>query len=105
MNLDDPRHPWRRLTAAARQVPDTRDVQAPYGFTTREAALALAQEQRVYSLFERFALRAVGVACLLALASVALNFSALTNGQAPVLAEEEVLPVDDAVAVVFDFAD
>jgi hypothetical protein len=106
MNLNDPRHPWSRLTAAARQVQDEREASAPYGFSTRIAALAFAQEQRVFSLFERFAFRAVGLACILALASVALNYSALTMPTATTTAmAEEVMPVDDAVAVVLDLGD
>ena len=106
MNLNDPRHPWTRLTAAARQAPDDRDTSAPYGFATRVAALALAQEERVYSLFERFALRAVGVSCLLALVSVALNYSALSTPlNVTASAEEEMAPADDALAAVLDFAD
>ena len=108
-NLNDPRHPRSRLTAAARQVRDDRDSSAPYGFATRIAALALAQERRVASLFERFALRAVGVASLLALFSVVLNYQALSTE--PVLASasveepELIIAADDAVAVVLDFAD
>src|SRR5262245_12210028 len=77
-NINDPRHPWSRLTAAARTVRDERDESAPYGFATRIAALALSNERRVASLFERFALRAVGVATLLALFSVVLNYQALS---------------------------
>lgn len=98
MNTNDPRHPWARLTAAARRAPDERDPAAPYGFATRVAALAFAQERTVASLFDRFALRALGVACLLALLSVALNFSELTKSNA---AEDE-LPADDPVALLLD---
>ena len=108
MNLNDPRHPWTRLTAAARRAQEERDFTPPYGFATRVAALALSQEQRISSLFERFALRAVALSCLLALASVALNYSefrALTNPAAVGSAEEEVAPTDDAMAAVLDFAD
>jgi hypothetical protein len=108
-DLNDPRHPWSRLTAAAREVRDERDASAPYGFATRIAAIALAQERRVASLFERFALRAVGVASLLALFSVVLNYQALsTEPVAPVATTEEpelLIAADDAVAVVLDFAD
>jgi hypothetical protein len=108
-NSNDPRHPWMRLTAAARQVRDDRDSSAPYGFATRVAALALAQERRVASLFERFALRAVGVASLLALFSVVLNYQALStepmNTVASVEEPEFIIAADDAVAVVLDFAD
>lgn len=108
-NINDPRHPWSRLTAAARTVRAERDESAPYGFATRIAALAFAQERRVSSLFERFALRAVGVAALLALFSVVLNYQALsTTGGAVVAQNEEgemAPPVDDAVALVLDLAD
>ena len=107
-NINDPRHPWSRLTAAARDVRDDRDDSAPYGFATRLAALALAQERRMASLFERFALRAVGVASLLALFSVALNYSAISapSGASPGQMDEvELIAADDAVAVVLDFAD
>jgi len=48
-------------------------------FATRVAALAMAQERAVVSLFERFSLRALGVACLLAVVCVAANYSLLTN--------------------------
>lgn len=107
-NLNDPRHPWQRLTTAAREVRDERDASAPFGFATRIAALALAQERRVASLFERFALRAVGVASLLALFSVALNYQALSTESVITVAqadESELMVADDAVAVVLDFAD
>lgn len=110
-NLNDPRHPWMRLTASARTVRDERDASAPYGFATRMAALAFAEERKVASLFERFALRAVGIACLLALGSLALNYGALTSAPvgapATVLAnvDEVLVPTTDAVAVVLDIAD
>ena len=81
MSPNEPRHPWSRLVAAARRVESTRDDAAPYGFATRVAALALAQERSLASLFDRFALRALGVACLLAVASVAINYSAVNRPQ------------------------
>ena len=98
MNLNDPRHPWSRLTAAARSLPDARATSAPYGFATRMSALAMAQEVRMASLFDRFALRAVGIACLLALVSVAVNYSALTKASS---VEDEPI-ADDPVAVLLD---
>lgn len=111
-DFNDPRHPWARLTAAARTVHDDRDSSAPYGFTTRMAALAFAAHQNVPSLFERFALRALGVASLLALGSVALNYNSINSEPAalsgPVVAaniDEVMLPTTDAVAVIFDIAD
>ena len=110
-NFNDPRNPWARLTAAARTVRDDRDATVPYGFATRIAALALGQEEKLASLFDRFALRALGVACLLALFSVALNYESLSGpvpAAAPMVAanfDEVMLPTSDAVAVVFDIAD
>jgi hypothetical protein len=79
MNLNDPQHPWTRLTRAARSVPDARDTAAPYGFATRVAALALAAEQSAGSLLERLSLRALGVACLLTMLTVAANYSLVSK--------------------------
>ncbi|MDO8539362.1 MAG: hypothetical protein Q7S40_02895 [Opitutaceae bacterium] len=106
MTFNDPHHPWSRLTTAARQVRDERDTSAPYGFPTRIAALAYARDRRVASLMERFALRAVGVSCVIALLSVALNYHALSGPTvAATPTEDFTLPTYDAVAVVLDFAE
>src|ERR1044071_6755520 len=99
-NLNDPRHPWARLTAAARTVRNEQDTVAPYGFSTRVAALAFVQEAKMASLFDRFALRALGVACLLALFSFAANYQALTSssvtpGVDSVAFDEVTLPAAD----------
>jgi hypothetical protein len=67
--------PWQRLVAAARQPSPPSDENAPFGFATRVAALGNATPHVRSSLFERFALRAVGVAALLALGSVAFNLN------------------------------
>ncbi len=98
MNPSDPQHPWNRLATAARRAPDDRDTAAPYGFATRVAALALAQERAVVSLLERFSLRALGLACLLAVASVAANYSALATA----LNDEDVALADEPVANLVD---
>lgn len=95
MNLDDPRHPWSRLTAAARQARDPRAVTAPYGFATRLAALAAAGH--AVPLVERFALRAVGLACLLALLSVATNFTVVASSG---WWTEEELAEDDPLSIL-----
>ena len=81
---------WSRLARAARSAPDTRDTAAPYGFATRVAALAMAQERVVGSLLERFSLRALGLAGLLALVCVAANLSTVTG-----LFREEALALTD----------
>ena len=107
-NTHDPRHPWMRLNSAARTVRDTRDESAPYGFATRLAALAFATETRMVSALERLSLRALGIACLLAVASVAVNYQAFLSGPGTSLAgleEFETTPVTDAVTVVLDLAD
>lgn len=102
MNLDDPRHPWPRLVRAARRAPDERGAAAPYGFATRVGALAFSST-RAASLLERYALRAVGVAGLLALASLAVNFSALMPSEATGAAEEEI--GDSPVALLLTVVD
>lgn len=100
MNPSDPRHPWARLAAASRQASvDARSTAAPYGFATRVTALAFAVERPVVSLFERFSLRALGVASLLALVSVAANYSALTS---PAVDDEISLTGEDPVAVLLE---
>ena len=113
MNLNDPRHPWARLTAAARTVQqDERDASAPYGFATRVAALGFAQERKTRSLMDAFALRALGVAALVALFSVVLSYSEVLGGSKPTIVADATVPADeiihpttDAVAVVLDIAD
>jgi hypothetical protein len=90
---------WMRLTEAARRAGDDRDTAAPYGFATRVAALALAQE-RTGSLLERFSLRALGLAALLAVACVAANYSTLTS----LFREEGSSIADDPVAEIVDLA-
>jgi hypothetical protein len=92
---------WSRLVAAARQAPaDSRDVAAPHGFSTRVAALALAgaAEGPLAALLERLSLRAVGVAGLLAAASVAANLSPVLQAL-----EDDVLAVQDPVVEVLAF--
>ena len=100
MNPNDPKHPWSRLTAAARLAPQSGETSAPYGFSTRIAAMALAGERVGVSLLERFSLRALGVACLLAVVSAAANYSAIANA----LSEQDVLVNDDPVAELVELA-
>ena len=60
---------------------------------------AFAAERPIASLFERFSLRALGVASLLALVSVAANYSFLTNS---VSDDDLSLTGEDPVAVLLD---
>lgn len=99
MNLTEPKTPWSRLASSARTVPDDRNAAAPYAFATRVAALAMAQERKVASLFERFAFRALGAACLLAVLSAVMNYSVFSS--TPSLSDDE-LTEDDPVAVLLD---
>ena len=69
----NPKDPWMRLVAGARRAQSPGNEESPFGFATRVAALADAAPRNRSSLFERFALRAVGVAALLAMASVAFT--------------------------------
>jgi hypothetical protein len=86
--------PWDRLVAAARRAPVPAAASAPFGFATRVAAQGLSAEPLVDAPFERMALRAMGVACLLALSAVAVNYSSLRQWLNP-----EATPVpDDPVA-------
>lgn len=115
MKNPTPHNPWLRLTRAARQVQDDRDTAAPYGFSTRVAALAFAVERRSISLVDRFALRALGVAGLAALFSVVVNYSELVAPNVPAypstvvasvaVAEYEPFAHDDAVSIVLNLAD
>lgn len=96
MNPED--RAWQQLVAAARQAKDGRDTAAPYGFSTRVAAMAMAQPAHpLAALFERFSWRALGVASVMAVASVTANF-AFTAGTS---IEEELLSNDGAVAALF----
>ncbi len=73
-------HPaWDKLVKAARHAEPPRDETAPYGFATRVAARAMATERSHFSLFARYSLRALGVASLMAVASVATNYSAISS--------------------------
>ncbi|HEY0968892.1 MAG TPA: hypothetical protein VGD88_15990 [Opitutaceae bacterium] len=92
---------WLRLVAAARRAPaDSRSTAAPYGFSTRVAALAMAGavERPLSALFERLSLRAIGVAGLLAAVSVAANLPPVLQAL-----EDDVLAVQDPVVEVLAF--
>lgn len=63
---------WARLTKAARQVRDDEEMVMPTGFATRVVARGLKSSD---SLMERFAMRMVGVSCLVAMFAVVTHFS------------------------------
>ena len=87
---------WQRLVEAARRAPPQGDESAPYGFSTRVAALAFGRAEPA-PLFGPMALRAAGVACLLALVAVGLNYSAIRGAFED---DSAVAAADDPVAEV-----
>jgi hypothetical protein len=93
---------WQRLVASARRHSDRRDDRAPFGFATRVAALAFAAERPIMALFERLSLRAMGVACLLAVAAVAANYGSVRH-----FFDRQEMPIaasDDTLAEMVDLA-
>ena len=98
MNPSDEK--WQRLTVAARRSTDDRDAAAPYGFATRVVAQAWTTERPAVSLVERFAWRALGVACLFAVLGVVVNYSAWKDNSGPV--EDSFFKVDDPAAMLLD---
>jgi hypothetical protein len=100
--VNDPQKAWQRLVEAARKAPPEGGEPAPFGFSTRVAALAFAPPASTPSIFARYSLRAAAVAGLLALAAVAANYTALKGAF-----DDEAAPVaspDDPVAEVVDLA-
>jgi hypothetical protein len=92
---------WERLVAAARKAPGAGDESAPFGFSTRVAALAFEAARPQPSAFARLALKAALVACLLALGAAGLNYSAIVGAFAD---ESPVAAGDDPVAEVVNLA-
>jgi hypothetical protein len=74
---------WQQLVTVARQAPVADDATAPYGFATRIAARALSEQDRpaLVAVFGRFSIRALWVACLLMLVSMAANYMAFAGGE------------------------
>lgn len=111
MNLQPSRDPWSRLVSAARDVRDERATDAPYGFSTRVAALAFTRRPSAISVLERFALRAVGIASVLAIGSVVTNYREVSLPATSVAAtaaagqHDALALADDTVALVVDVAD
>jgi hypothetical protein len=90
---------WRRLTSAARRVPDEGSDDAPFGFGVRVAALAMGADRPRLTAAERISLRAMVVAGVLAVAAIGANYSALAR-----LFQDEAPPSDDPVAELIDIA-
>jgi hypothetical protein len=86
----------QRLIAAARRAPVTGDESAPFGFSTRVAALAFERPQHSAPSFARLSLRVAWIACLFAVVAVGVNYKAITSA----FDDESAAPSDDPVADV-----
>jgi hypothetical protein len=93
---------WDRLVAAARKAPKAGDEAAPFGFSTRVAAKAFEPRTAPFSAFARLSLRAAGVACILACAAVAANYSAIRSAFDDEAPAPSAPAADDPVAEVVD---
>jgi hypothetical protein len=90
---------WRRLTAAAQRAPIDPSCEMPLGFSTRVAALAFSRSERPLSfLFERFSLRALGVAGLLAALTAVANVSPILKA----IEEDLVVSSSDPVSELIE---
>jgi hypothetical protein len=97
--MNSPEKSWQKLLAAARRAPTSGDESAPFGFSTRVAALAFEQAQPQASAFARLSFRAAAVAGLLAVAAVAANYSAIMGAFDD---DTSTAAADDPVAEVVD---
>src|ERR1700691_5091335 len=77
--MNDIEKSWQKLVAAARRAPPAADEAAPFGFSTRVAALAFESGRPAGSAFARLSLRAAAVAFLLAAIAVGVNYSAIVG--------------------------
>jgi hypothetical protein len=99
-------HPWNRLVAAARRARDPRDDSAPLGFAARVAARGMTARPAPFweEISTRLALRALGVACLLALVAASAGYPTLVkifsavSTPAPALASAPAAPAAPAAA-------
>ena len=81
---------WNRLASLARadRARGDVEVEAPAGFSTRVVAVWLASRSRAAaSAWEWLAVRGLGLACLVAVLSVAVVWPALSNSSHDELAE------------------
>jgi hypothetical protein len=97
--MSSPDEKWQRLVRAARQAPAAATPVAPHGFATRVVAQAGVRGRPAETVFERLAVRAFGVACLLALCGVIFNFM---QTEAPVPAEDVFFMTDDPGLTLLD---
>ena len=71
---------WNKLADCARAAADDRDLSAPYGFSTRVAAIWAAGARPVLpNMWEWLSIRSVGVAFSVMALALALNSDLLAN--------------------------
>ena len=76
MKPHDSSEQLKSLMSAARRAPDTRDTQAPFGFSTRLAAHAFEMRATpLAAMFESLSWRALAVSCLLMALTIASSYS------------------------------
>lgn len=102
MNAPESRQSWSRLVSAARQAHDARDEAAPFGFSTRVAALAMSAKRAPLFAIDRLALRALGIACLLAVGSVVINYTQLRAPAQAQVVDDQQPASEDAMSVLLD---
>lgn len=90
---------WSRLTKVARQNRDDRVIEMPTGFATRVVARGLMAAKTNGSLLERFAMRMVGVSCLIALFAVVTHFSIPSSSETDETAMT-FFQIDDAATII-----
>jgi len=90
---------WQRLVRAARQALAGAAALAPHGFATRVVAQAGVRARPAETVFARLAMRAFGVACLLALGGAIFSFM---QTEAPVPAEDVFFMTDDPGLTLLD---
>jgi len=90
---------WSRLTKAARQTRDDREIEMPTGFATRVVARGLSTSALSESLWERFAIRMVGVSCMIALFAVLTHFTFQSTPQTEDLSTA-FFQMDDAASII-----
>ena len=86
---------WDRLVAWARRAPAEPDAEPPFGFAARVVAMAFEREKSE-PLWESFSLRALGLASLVVIVTVAIHFSG-----PQVSAYEDIDVIDQAAADLF----
>lgn len=93
---------WTRLAATARHAPPEGDVTAPSGFATRVVAHAFSARRSYDSMFERLAMRMMGVSCLVALFAVITYFSVVNPAESMSLTDTLFQLEDPASLIVGD---